>query len=61
MQDIMYGRVLEDAMRHTTSGTVSVLEYLTEYAKDSISLIETPPLPASFSCPSPPAPKEIWL
>ena len=35
----MYGRVLEDAMRHTTSGTVSVLEYLTEYAKDSISLI----------------------
>ena len=28
-------------MRHTTSGTVSVLEYLTEYAKDSISLIET--------------------
>ena len=37
----MYGRVLEDAMRHTTSRTVSVLEYLTEYAKDSISLIET--------------------
>ena len=37
----MYGRVLEDAMRHTTSGTVSVLEYLTGYAKDSISLIET--------------------
>ena len=36
----MYGRVLEDAMRHTTSGTVSVLEYLTEYAKDSISLVE---------------------
>ena len=37
----MYGRVLEDAVRHTTSRTVSVLEYLTEYAKDSISLIET--------------------
>ena len=26
-----------------------------------ISSPPAPPLPASFSCPSPPAPKEIWL
>ena len=25
-----------------------------------ISSPPAPPLPASFSCPSPPAPKEIW-
>ena len=26
-----------------------------------ISSPPAPPVPASFSCPSPPAPKEIWL
>ena len=40
---------------------ISILLKISKSMQILISSPPAPPLPASFSCPSPPAPKEIWL